>query len=330
MAQPYRQVAGDIYQVRVPLPFALRIANCYLLRGGEGWTVVDTGLNLPQGQAVWQEVFEELGIRPGDIAQIVLTHVHPDHFGMAGWIQAMVRQDGGREVPVKMSAREAVVVDQIWTHEMDYGEVRTVFSRCGLPGDVLETAMSAFGRMRPLTFPHPRAVEILEPGARIVMGGRSFEVILTPGHSDGHLVFYDADDGLMLSGDHVLMNITPNIGLWPNTDPDPLGRYLASLEELAASDVRLALPGHRQIIDDWRGRLEELRAHHAERLERTLAAAGGGATVYEVCGQIFEVEELTTHEIRFAVVEALAHLEYLVGRGSLTREDGVVWRYRPA
>ena len=108
------------------------------------------------------------------------------------------------------------------------------------------------------------------------------------------------------------MKITPNIGLWPESDPHPLQRFLASLNEVRSLDVRLALPGHRALITDWRGRIDEIIAHHEERLERTLDAVGSGATAYQIAGQLFDFQRLSVHEMRFALVEALAHLDYLI------------------
>ncbi len=111
-------VAPNIYQVQIPLPFALRIVNCYLLRGSQGWAVVDTGLNTAAARTAWQQTFTELQIRPRHIEQIVLTHTHPDHYGLAGWLVESCLADGGTAPPVRMSAREAELADGIWKGSM--------------------------------------------------------------------------------------------------------------------------------------------------------------------------------------------------------------------
>lgn len=321
-------VADEVYQVRIPLPFALNRVNAYLLRGPEGWTILDSGLNLPECRAVWQAAFAALAIAPETIAQIVLTHMHPDHYGLAGWLQALA---GGRP-PVFMSAGEAHDAQIIWVQrDGRVGQMLALMRACGVPEAYHDGIIAAGARMAELTAPHPTRVEILAPGETITFGGRSFTIVHAPGHSDAQLLFYDASDRLLLSGDHVLMKITPNIGLWPDTQPRPLQRYLASLRELRALDVRLALPGHKSLIADWRGRIDELLAHHDHRLvamEKVAVNSPDGATVFEVSRAIFDYEKLTAHEIRFAVAETLAHLEALREAGRVQRDEVAgVWRY---
>src|SRR5262245_35313597 len=114
-------VTPDIFQVQIPLPFALRIVNCYLLRGEAGWTVVDSGLNTSSARGAWQAAFSQLHIQPHDIEQIVLTHVHPDHYGLAGWLAAWCVVAGGRTAaaspPVRLSEREAWLAVHFWGQE---------------------------------------------------------------------------------------------------------------------------------------------------------------------------------------------------------------------
>ena len=318
-------VAPGIYQVQIPLPFALRIVNCYLLSGAEGWTVVDTGLNTALARQTWQLAFTELGIQLQDIQQIILTHSHPDHYGLAGWLQQKARG----VPPVLMSAREAELAHWVWQQEDGWAEAVTSFwQRCGVPDEMATAVVLETDRTRQRTRPHPQTIHTIEPGTTIKLGDRLFQIIHTPGHSDGQIIFYDADDRLLLCGDQVLLKITPNISLWPFGEPDPLGRYLQSLNQLAQLDVRLALPGHGLLIHDLRGRIRELEKHHAERLMVMETAVNGSASPYAISQRVFNLDTLNIHEKRFAVAETLAHLDYLVWQARIaksTQPDG--WQY---
>lgn len=323
------EVADDIFQVRLPLPFALNSVNCYLIRGDDGWTMLDTGLNYPPAQAAWDAAFAVLGIAARDITQIILTHVHPDHFGMAGWFQALAAAKN-TDLPVRLSVREAELARLLWGGEGQQAKAFDQFlATCGMPDHMLDTVVTSLAATTDMTRPHPQRLDILTPGDNITIGKREFSIIHAPGHSDGQLIFYDSTDQLILSGDHVLMKITPNIGLWPDTEPDPLGRFLDSLISLQLLPVRLALPGHKALITDWRGRLAELIQHHQTRLGHTLAAIEGGATVYETSLKVFNSSTFSSHEWRFAMVETLAHLEYLHLRGQVKQEtdDNGQWRF---
>jgi glyoxylase-like metal-dependent hydrolase (beta-lactamase superfamily II) len=318
------QIAEEIYQVQLPLPFALRSVNCYLLRDDDGWTIIDSGLNYPEGQAAWQRTFDTMDISPSSIRRIVLTHYHPDHYGMAGWLQ----QQSGAEV--FLAPREIESVRFYWQMAEDQIDpIVPMFAEHGVPAELSTAIAHAVSRMREMTAPHPELTPLL-PGTTLHMGGRSWQAIHTPGHSDGQLIFYAASDNLALVGDHVLIKISPHVGLWPDSEPNPLGRYLASLTELRSLALDLALPGHGPLITEWDMRLEQLLHHHEERLELMRQAVGALANAHDVTTRVFPFDRYTAHEKRFAVAETLAHLELLVERGALHKEYQAGWQYRPA
>ncbi len=321
------KIEDDIYQLRLPLPFKLDHIQCYLLRGDDGWTIVDAGLNTSACRAGWQKTFAELKIVPGDVAQIVITHCHPDHYGLAGWLQAQCRTE---EIvpPARLSPRGIQFVEEVWKqHKSQIGRMETSFFQCGLPTEQAVAAANKLSFVAARTSPHPELIPPLQAGTTIQMGNRTFEMIHAPGHADGQIIFYDADDRLLLCGDHVLNDITPHVGRWSEGDPDPLGRYLNSLQQLSGLDVRLALPGHKTLITSWQERLDELLRHHDERLQRTIDAVGNGSTVFEVGQKVFGLASLNLHNLRFAIAETLAHLDVLVLQNRIRFQDDGVWRY---
>lgn len=316
------RIAEGIYQIRLPLPFPLRIVNCYLLRDESGWTLIDAGLHYAESEAAWQAACATLDIGPRDITRIILTHAHPDHYGMAGHIAAL------SGAPVLLAPAERTFARRVWEEgEPSYRAVVAWFRSHGMPAELTDAVYEQMAALRVMTQPVAETIP-LEPGTQLQIGERRFTAIATPGHSDGHLAFYCADERLLLCGDTVLTKITPNISLWPHGRPNPLADFLRSLEVLGELEVDLALPGHGPLISAFRERLAELRAHHDTRLAIIERAIGDGATAFAVCTKIFPTEELSPHQIRFAMAETLAHLEYLVIAGRLERVQDHGLRYR--
>jgi glyoxylase-like metal-dependent hydrolase (beta-lactamase superfamily II) len=314
------RVAAGIYQIRLPLPFPLRIVNCYLLEDDGGWTVVDAGLNYPPGREAWQTAFAALDLDPASIRRVILTHAHPDHYGMAGWLA------NHSDAPVFCSPLERAFAERAWQNDStSEDDITALFRIHGMPAELGVTVAEDIRALRQLTQPPPASMTDLDAGMGLQIGGRQFEAIITPGHSDGHLVFYCADERLLLCGDAVLAKITPNVGIWGWSGPNPLADFLHSLDRLAELPIDLALPGHKTVITRFAERLAELRHHHHERLALMETEATGGKDAYTICTRVFPVEELTSHQVRFAMAETLAHLEYLVSIGRLERveQDGV-------
>lgn len=316
---PYRpptEVAAGIYQVPIPIPIPLRYVNCYLMRGPSGWTLVDTGFHDDLARAAWPRALAELAIRPQDITQILLTHYHPDHVGAAGWLQQLTG------APTYLPEPEAEQFDRFWGEGSATigARLTALFAAEGMDEDEARAIGQHHLKQFELVKPLP-AVRPLADGSRITLGGAEYEVIWTPGHSDGLAVFWNPTDSILLANDMLLATITPNVSIWPGCRPNPLADYLASLERVAALGARLALTGHRSLIHDVAGRAAEIADHHADRLGKVAAAAGpDGATAWEICQRIFPVAGLTLHQVRFAMAETLAHLVYLCAEGRMRKE----------
>jgi glyoxylase-like metal-dependent hydrolase (beta-lactamase superfamily II) len=301
-------LADHIYRARIPLPFPLRWVNAYLVRDPAGVTILDPGLNTDEARQAWSEVLAQLGIGMRHIRQIVLTHHHPDHFGLAGWFQ----EQSGATVLLSQAGWEQAM--RLWgPGQPASAHILQQFRDNGMDQAMLERMEAHLQSFVPQVTPFPQAIEPIRPGQAVRFGGAAWTAIHTPGHAYGHLMFYDPDSRRLFCGDHILPRITPNISLLPGVDEDPLGAYLDSLDEAAKLDAAIALPGHRDPFADTKTRTAEIRRHHDERLERMRQLLRTPMTGYALCRRLFG-DRLSVHQLRFAMAETLAHLAYLERR----------------
>lgn len=300
------ELEGGIRRVTFAMPLGIDHVHCYLLpASGGGWTLVDTGLGLPDARERWARTLDELG---EPVERIVITHFHPDHLGAAADVAALTG------APVHQGSDDYDQCLRTWGELRDEELMPEYLRVHGAP----EPEVESF-REDAAAFVHlvrfARDPERLEPGDRV----DGWEVLHLPGHADGHLALLR--DGVLVAGDTLLGSITPNVGLYPASRPDPLGDYLGSLERITKLEARLALPGHGDPVDDPAERARELIAHHAERLEQTAAALDGRPrSAYDVSLSLFP-EPLPSTLRRFALAETRAHLEYLVRREGARRLD---------
>lgn len=321
-----REVAPGIYWVRMPLPFALNHINLWLLEDGDGWTVVDTGFPTDEIRELWREAIGRLcGDKP--IRRMIVTHFHPDHLGLAGWFE----EEYGAEL--WMSYPDWLQAHLAWTQEVTHSldAWMDFFVSNGFDparAEKFKKDRQSFGRW---TTPIPAAVNRLWEGRDVSIGGRGWRVITGAGHSPEHAALYCADMNLLISGDQVLPKITTNISVWFNEpNGNPLRQYIESLDKYRPLPTdTLVLPSHGWPFTGLHARLNFLVAHHGERLDEALAHCGEPRTGVEVVPVLFN-RELDDHQFSFALGEALAHLNYLVGDGRLVKEtgaDGLI-RYR--
>ncbi|TVY11862.1 MBL fold metallo-hydrolase [Paenibacillus cremeus] len=306
---------GDVLQVKVPLPFPLRWVNSYLIRGRSGWTLIDPGLRTANAEAQWDATLAELGIDIQTIERIVLTHHHPDHYGLAGWFQ----QRSG--APVLLSRTGLEQARLLWGDGQPLTEqLLELFRQHGLPQELREPMREHMGGFVPSVSPQPE-VTVLEAGETIRLGDDEYVSILTPGHAAGHLCFYRAETEVLFCGDHVLPQISPNVSYLPGgIDENPLASYLGSLKEISRLKVSMAFPGHREPFTQLAERAQELIRHHEERLEGMRSLVAGPMTAYEVCRATFG-DRLSLHQLRFALSETIAHLFWLREEGRLVETN---------
>ena len=316
-----QHVAPGVRRIVLPLPLALRNVNVYLIEGDRGWSIVDSGLHTPEAEADLRDGLADMGVGLADIRTAFITHLHPDHLGMAGTIR-----HAGAEIP--MHGPEIARAHEVWAadHRL-INETYELFDAHGMPHDVdegMRAAWVAMGeRVDPFEPIHPVA-----NGEVLDLGGRALTVIWTPGHTDHHAVLFEESTGTLVAGDHVLPRITSNVGVYPGGRPDPLGDFLGALERMKTLGVTRVLPAHGEPFDDCAGRVDEILAHHAQRVDATMdAAAGAPRSAYAICRVLFPVLR-SPHEERFALAETLAHLRYLQLRGRVQEVDGrpITWR----
>ncbi|GGG20714.1 MBL fold metallo-hydrolase [Paenibacillus abyssi] len=303
-------------QVKVPLPFSLKWVNSYLLPEDDGYTLIDPGLHTAQAVESWKHIFSRYGIRYSDIKQIVLTHHHPDHYGLAGWFQ---EQTGA---PVYMSQLSYNYTQRLWGAHRDFGDALAgIYAQHGMPDALLEQIEPHFESFVQMVSPQP-SIRPLELSGIFRLGKLDWQIIHTPGHANGHLCFYHGASRRIICGDTVLPDITPNVSIMPDEDEDPLQTFMNSLEALAKYEVSMAFPGHRNPFPDFAGRIGALLAHHDRRLQLMLDWLERPVTAFEVCElQFGERIKGNIHNLRFAMSETLAHLQHLVKRGQ-AREEG--------
>ncbi len=318
-------VAPGVKWLRLPLPFYLNHINVWALRDGEGWTIVDTGVRHPETIAAWETMLagplEGLPVR-----RVIVTHMHPDHVGMAGWF---TRRFGCR---LWMSRLEYITGRMLVadTGRPAPEEGVRFYRGCGWSDAQIDAYQARFGGFGKAIWHMPDAYRRLEDGDFIDIGGDAWRVVIGNGHSPEHACLYRASDKVLISGDQVLPKISSNVSVWP-TEPegDPLTDWLTSLAKLKRTfpEDTLVLPSHGEVFRGLHGRLDNLERGHERSLERLLRLLQEPKRTVDVFGALF-ARAIGDDLIGMATGEALAHLNCLKGRGLALNEtdaDGVVW-----
>lgn len=300
-----------VHGLRVPLPFKMDPLNAWLIETAEGCVLVDSGM---QTQSSWKALERGLlasGHAWGDVRWLVVTHMHPDHVGLAG----RVREASGARIA--MHVKDADLLDEFSRPGRPEHWNRVALELAGSPQEMLGPVNAAFGL---LTVSFPRtAPDMLLTGGETIAG---LEILWTPGHSPGHICLYDREKRLLFGGDHLLESVSPNISWLP--DANPLSEYLDSLRELLKAEIELVLPGHGEPFTEARACIEKTLAHHKQRCAQILEILRQEKNSAHKISQQLWKRELDPIEYRFAIFEVLAHLIYLESRGELRRE-GTDW-----
>jgi len=320
------EVAPGIHWARLPLPMALDHVNIYLLEDADGWTVVDTGMKTRDGRAAWEELLAGL-LAGRPIHRVLVTHNHPDHIGLAGWLCEKV---DAPLVTTRTSFLYAKMLQLDGWDELPTDAVK-YYKRAGFGPVEMERAQNRaqFGFSK-VCAPLPLGFERIVEGDVLRIGARDWQVIVGHGHAAEHAMLWCESDGLLISGDQVLPRITSNIGVYPTEpDGDPLGEWLAScarLRDLLPGDL-LVFPGHNEPFTGVGIRLQQLLDHHAETLSALTEHLSEPRTAIECFETLFD-RRITEQLQGFATVEAVAHLNHLVRTHRISRkEEAGVYQY---
>ncbi|GIJ49170.1 MBL fold hydrolase [Virgisporangium aliadipatigenens] len=317
---PVERVRPDVWSIPVPIPDSpLRYTLSYAFLDDTGVLVVDPGWDSAAGRAALEAGLRAAGAHLTDVAGIVVTHVHPDHHGLSGWL----RERTGAWIGMHPVEAETLPVRR-WRHRTR-GTDRVWLARHGVPeadAEVLAFDPTRLGHLHAMPEPD-RAVEDGDP---LPLSRHDVRAIWTPGHTPGHLCLHEAGAGILLTGDHLLPRISPNIGLHAGNDGDPLSAYLAALEQTAKYASAEALPAHEYRFRGIDARAADLARHHDERGHEILGVIDrlGPSTAWDIAAELtWSRGWAALHGMmrRMALAETLAHLQHLATTGA-TRPSG--------
>jgi glyoxylase-like metal-dependent hydrolase (beta-lactamase superfamily II) len=318
------EVAPGVHRIPLPLPNdGLHAVNVYAVVDGTSAVLVDSGWALQESEAALEKALSALDLDLGSIGRFLITHAHRDHYTQAITIR---RRFGTR---ISLGAGEQPTVDLLLAEAESLPRGLLVRLRTAGAGELLDALQRSPDTDHDVDLnTWGRPDDWLRGGMTIAVGARELEVIETPGHTAGHVVFHDAAAGLLFAGDHVLPHLTPSIGFETAQARSPLATYLASLKLVAAMNDSVLLPAHGPVMPSVHARVSELLQHHELRLRDTEEVVRAGcATGYEVAqalrwtsrGRAFT--ELDLFNQLLAVSETLAHLDVLVEQSRIATES---------
>jgi len=317
------EVSEGIFWFRMPLPFILGHINLWLLRDGDSWVVVDTGISDEKSREHWLGVFRNR-LQGMPVSRVIVTHLHPDHVGLAGWLCRHW------DVELWMSRTEYLLCRNLVADTGRPAPETGVrfYRRAGFNEQSLARYRERFGGFGSVVSELPDSFTRLAEGLQLMIDSESWQVLVGRGHSPEHACLYCPSRKLIISGDQILPTISSNVSVWP-TEPhaDPLSDWLESCARLRVSlpeDV-LVLPSHGKPFRGASARLSQLIDDHEDCLEKVLALCETPRNALELFPALFK-GRITESNMIMAVGESLAHVNCLLGRGQLElveMRDGV-------
>jgi glyoxylase-like metal-dependent hydrolase (beta-lactamase superfamily II) len=324
------EVIPGIHWLKLPITMpesTLAYVNAYLIQGDSGYLLVDAGWNTDETFDALQKQLAEIGTDIKDISQILVTHVHPDHYGLAG----RIKQLSGAIFSLHEIEKGFIETRYINMDELLEQTAHWLDANGTPPDETAEMKDATLGIQQYVVPTYPDFT--LHGGETMAVGMFTFQVLWTPGHSSGHVCLYEPEKKVLISGDHILPTITPNISRHPQSIENTLGKYLQSLNEVKQLDTELILPGHEKPFTQLRPRIDELIQHHEQRnLEILATLKGETKTAYQIAkGITWGIDagwqNLPSFHKRMAIFETLAHLELMTINGQIGKisKDSVIY-----
>jgi glyoxylase-like metal-dependent hydrolase (beta-lactamase superfamily II) len=311
-------IAPGVLWFRLPLPYRLDHVNIYLLEDAGGWAVLDTGLGTDACRAAWDAILA--GPLAGQrLTRMIVTHYHPDHVGLAGWLAGRF----GLELSMPRPEYLYSLALQHAPGDLGADMHRPFYRRHGLSAEITELVLRRGHEYLRRTTGVPTSYHRLQHGDALGVGGRDFRVLTGGGHALEQAMLVQAGEGLFLAADQVIARISPNVSVHAmEPDLDALGIYLRSLRAVreAVPAGVLVLPGHGLPFHGLHARIDELIEHHGQRCELiAVACRDRPLSVAELVPHVFH-RELDEHQTGFAFGEVLAHVNHMLAAGTLALE----------
>jgi glyoxylase-like metal-dependent hydrolase (beta-lactamase superfamily II) len=316
------EVSAGVWELRLPIPWEDGHVNCFLLVDGVEVDMIDCGMNADESLSlIWQAVERVAGPR-GRLRRLVVTHIHPDHYGGAGEITSAGAELYLHRLEVPMVHPRYLEIDQLIEEVGRYLRIH------GVPEEEAEFLKNSSSWIREFVKPAEPALQ-LDGSELLQVGRRRLRVEWTPGHSPGHICLLDTADRLLFAGDQLLPDGSPNIGLHPQSTPNPLDDYLAGLRRLEELQPSLVLPAHGRPFSAVSERVAYMVDHHGRRKEQMLSVLDEGEmNGWQVAVAVWGLRP-NLHEMRMALQEGLAHLQSLSRDGRIEKHAtpaAITWR----
>jgi glyoxylase-like metal-dependent hydrolase (beta-lactamase superfamily II) len=312
-----KTVADGILWVRIPLPFRLNHINVYLLEDGDGWAILDTGIGNDETRHLWEGLVQG-PLRGRRLTRLIVTHLHPDHIGLAGWLCRRF------DLPLFTSQNSYL---GCWNISLSPGALdakpyRDFYLEHGLSAELTDQVVMRGHNYLTMVDDLPPTFRRLVHGDTLQVGGRCFSVLTGEGHAPEQIMLYSPTDRIFLAADQVLAKITPNVSVWA-VDPegDPLGLYIRSLNQLLDTlpDDALVLPGHQLPFYGLHTRAAQLIEHHEKRCVLIAEACRARPRSAADLVPVMFTRALDPHQMSFAFSEVQAHVNYML------RTDRLRW-----